>query len=53
MFATELGFFQRILDTVPLTGIQWLVCIGAASSIVVVSEAWKLVLRRRPAAGVA
>jgi Ca2+-transporting ATPase len=53
VFATELGFFQRILDTVPLTGNQWLVCIGAASSIVVVSEAWKLVLRRRPAAGVA
>jgi Ca2+-transporting ATPase len=47
ILATELGFFQRILDTVPLTGNQWLICIGAAASIVVVSEAWKLVLRRR------
>ena len=41
------GFFQRILDTVELTGNQWLICIGAASIVVVVSEAWKLVLRRR------
>ena len=47
ILATELGFFQRILDTVELTGNQWLICIGAASTIVVVSEAWKLVLRRR------
>jgi P-type Ca2+ transporter type 2C len=50
ILATELGFFQRILDTLPLTGNQWLICIGAASSIIVVSEAWKLVLRRGPAA---
>ena len=35
-----------------LTGNQWLICIGAASTIIVVSEAWKLVLRRRPAAAV-
>jgi Ca2+-transporting ATPase len=53
LFATELGFFQRILDTVPLTGNQWLICIGAALSIIVVSEVWKFVLRRRPAAGAA
>jgi P-type Ca2+ transporter type 2C len=49
IFATELRFFQRILDTVELTGNQWLICIGAASAIVVVSEAWKFVLRRRAA----
>jgi P-type Ca2+ transporter type 2C len=47
IFATELRFFQRILDTVELTGNQWLICIGAAVTIVVVSEAWKFVLRRR------
>ncbi len=29
IFATELQFFQRILDTVELTGNQWLICIGA------------------------
>jgi P-type Ca2+ transporter type 2C len=45
-FATELQFFHRILDTVELTGNQWLICIGAAMSIVVVSEIYKLVLRR-------
>jgi P-type Ca2+ transporter type 2C len=50
VFGTELGFFQRILDTVPLTGNQWLICMGAASSIIVMSEAWKFILRRRPAA---
>ena len=46
IFATELRFFQRILDTVELTGNQWLICIGAAATIVVVSEVWKFVLRR-------
>ena len=29
IFATELRFFQRVLDTVELTGNQWLICIGA------------------------
>jgi P-type Ca2+ transporter type 2C len=47
VFATELRFFQRILDTRELTGDQWLICIGAALSIIVASEIWKLVLRRR------
>jgi Ca2+-transporting ATPase len=46
-FATELQLFQRFLDTVPLTGIQWWICIGAGFTIIVVSEIWKLVLRRR------
>jgi Ca2+-transporting ATPase len=50
VFATELRFFQRILDTEELTGNRWLICIGAALSIVVVSEVWKLVLRRQAAA---
>ena len=47
ILATELGFLQRILDTVELTGNQWLICIGAALPIVVASEIRKLVLRRR------
>jgi Ca2+-transporting ATPase len=46
IFATELRFFQRILDTVELTGNQWLICIGAALTIILVSEVWKFVLRR-------
>ena len=31
----------------PLTGEQWLICIGAGLAIVVVSEVWKFVLRRK------
>jgi Ca2+-transporting ATPase len=49
VFGTELRFFQRILDTVELSGNQWLICIGAAMSIVVVSEIRKLMLRRAEA----
>jgi P-type Ca2+ transporter type 2C len=47
VFGTELRFFQRILDTEELTGNQWLICIGAALTVLAVSEVWKLVLRRR------
>jgi Ca2+-transporting ATPase len=46
IFATELQFFQRILDTVELTGNQWLICTGAGLTVVVASELWKLWLRR-------
>jgi P-type Ca2+ transporter type 2C len=49
IFVTELEFFQRVFDTVELTGNQWLICIGAGSAIVVVSEVRKLLLRRRAA----
>jgi Ca2+-transporting ATPase len=51
IFATELQFFQRILKTDEITGNQWLICIGSALTVVAVSEVWKLVLRRRDAAG--
>jgi Ca2+-transporting ATPase len=47
LLATELGFLQKLLDTVPLTGNQWLICIGAGLAVVAASEIWKLVLRRR------
>ena len=46
---TELRFFQRLLETVSLTGQQWVTCILAASTILVASEIQKLVRRRRPA----
>ena len=49
ILATELQFFQRILDTVELTGNQWLICIGAALTVVVASEIRKFLLRRREA----
>src|SRR5215217_2933915 len=46
VLATEVQFLHRILDTVPLTGNQWLICIGAGLTIVVASEIRKLLLRR-------
>jgi Ca2+-transporting ATPase len=44
--ATEMRFFHKVFDTVELTGTQWLICIGAAALILVVSEVRKLLLRR-------
>jgi P-type Ca2+ transporter type 2C len=49
VLATESRFLHRILDTVELTGNQWLICIGAGLTIAVVSEIRKLLLRRREA----
>jgi Ca2+-transporting ATPase len=49
IFATELAFFQRVLDTVSLTGNQWLICIAGGLTVVAASELWKLMLRRRAA----
>ena len=51
VFATELRFFQRFLDTVELTGDQWLICIGAGLTVVVASELWKFMLRRQAREG--
>jgi Ca2+-transporting ATPase len=50
ILATSFGFLQRILDTVELTGNQWLICIGAALPIVVASEIRKFLMRRRDSA---
>ena len=47
VLATELGFLNRILDTTPLTGGQWLVCLLLAAGLIVVEEIIKLVLRQR------
>jgi P-type Ca2+ transporter type 2C len=47
VLGTELGILQRILDTTELTRNQWLVCIGVASSLLVVEEITKFILRRR------
>ncbi|MBA4025828.1 MAG: metal-transporting ATPase [Gordonia sp.] len=45
--AVEVGFLQELLMTAPLTGGQWLACIGWALIIPVVVEAEKLLRRRR------
>jgi len=44
---TALGFLERIFDTTGLTFNQWCISIGIATSIIVVEELIKLVLRRR------
>jgi Ca2+-transporting ATPase len=52
ILVTGIEFFQRVFKTVELTGDQWLICIGAGAAIIVVSEIYKFVLRRRqPATG--
>ena len=44
---TGLDLLQRIFDTAALSFDQWCVCLGLAASLVVVEEAYKLVVRRR------
>ena len=51
VLASELTVFQRILDTVPLTGNQWFICLAAAGVLLLLDEIIKLVLRSRGAAG--
>jgi P-type Ca2+ transporter type 2C len=49
ILATESQFLHRILDTVELTGNQWLICIAGGLTIAVVSEIRKFLLRRQAA----
>ena len=42
---TELGLFQRILDTAPLTVEQWVICLGVSLLAPVVMEVAKFVRR--------
>jgi len=47
ILAPQLDLLNRILDTVPLTLHQWLICIVSGFAPVIVTEIRKLVLRRR------
>jgi P-type Ca2+ transporter type 2C len=47
IIATELGLLQRMLHTVSLSLTQWLVCLAAGATVVVVTELRKLLLRHR------
>jgi len=49
ILATQLDVLNRILDTAPLTGGQWLVCLAAAGVLILVEEIVKFVLRRQEA----
>jgi len=47
LLGAQLGVLNRILDTVPLTLRQWLICIVSGFAAVAVTEIRKLILRRR------
>ncbi len=49
ILAPQLNLLNRILDTLPLTLHQWLICIVSALAPVAVTEIRKFVLRRREA----
>ncbi|WP_433077903.1 cation-translocating P-type ATPase [Dactylosporangium sp. CA-052675] len=49
ILATELGLLQRILHTVSLGLVQWLVCLAAGATVIVATELRKMALRRRTA----
>jgi Ca2+-transporting ATPase len=47
VLGAQFDFLNRVLGTVSLTGRQWVICILAACTIVVASEVYKLIRRRR------
>jgi Ca2+-transporting ATPase len=47
ILVTNIGFLQRIFDTVELNLSQWSICIGLALTLVLVEELIKLVIRQR------
>jgi Ca2+-transporting ATPase len=49
IIAPQMNLLNRILDTVPLTLHQWLICVVTALAVIVVTEIRKFVLRRREA----
>lgn len=49
LLTTELGFLQQWLDTVPLTGGQWLVCVGLSLVFAIAVELDKVWQRHRNA----
>ncbi len=48
ILSTVLGPFQKLLTMTPLDVQQWLLCVGVAFSIIVISEIRKAIGRRRP-----
>ncbi len=52
ILVTKMGFLQRIFSMVDLSLEQWWICLGLASSLVVVEELIKVFIRRRSRAGV-
>lgn len=50
VLATELGFLQRLLDTLPLSGGQWMVCLLLSLPYAIAVEIDKIFRRRSAAA---
>lgn len=47
LLGTELGFLQRILNTIALSRDQWLLCIGTALLLLLIDEVIKFIMRRQ------
>ena len=47
VLSTELSITQRILNLVPLSGAQWMLCVGCSVALLAIEEAIKFFLRRR------
>jgi Ca2+-transporting ATPase len=47
VLATEIGFFQRLLDTLPLSGGQWMACLALSLPFPLAVEIDKAIRRRR------
>jgi Ca2+-transporting ATPase len=47
VLATEIGFFQRLLDTLPLSGGQWMACLLLSLPYAIAVEVDKTFRRRR------
>jgi P-type Ca2+ transporter type 2C len=47
VLATEIGFFQRLLDTMPLSGGQWMACLALSLPYALAVELDKAFRRRR------
>jgi Ca2+-transporting ATPase len=44
---THVGWLQRLFDTTSIDGVQWLICVAVAASVIVVEEIRKFVVRRQ------
>jgi Ca2+-transporting ATPase len=47
LLPVEFGIGSRILDTAPISGGQWLICIVFAVAMVLIDEVIKFFMRRR------
>ncbi|MFM8649511.1 MAG: cation transporting ATPase C-terminal domain-containing protein, partial [Actinomycetota bacterium] len=44
---THVGFMQQLFDTTSISGVQWLISVAVASSVLWLEEIRKVVVRRR------